>query len=80
MQHFRGKTRDCAACLKKMQHMYWLTKYVKYTNFVVAVLVSYICAQGGHCVKVKDLGISVLWIGIWFFVLEDARIIETCRS
>jgi hypothetical protein len=40
---------------------------MKYADFVVAVVVSYI--QGGHCLKVKTLGISVLQIDFWFFVL-----------
>jgi hypothetical protein len=41
----KKKKRLCSMS-QKMQLVYWLTKYMKYTNFVVAVLVSYIYRMG----------------------------------
>ena len=44
MQHFEGKKAEIVQCVsKKMQEVF---KYMKYTNFVVEVLVSYIYRMG----------------------------------
>jgi hypothetical protein len=40
-EFWRGKTEIVQFVFKKMQQVYLLTKCMKYTNFVVAVPVSY---------------------------------------
>jgi hypothetical protein len=41
-RHFEDKETECAACLKKIQYVYLLKKYLKWDVWRVAVWLSYV--------------------------------------